>query len=224
MIYINLLPWRAQLQAKKQREFIFYLIFYLCLTIFMCLVIHLCLTRTLANQLRSNSYLTEQINVVNQKMVDMKAIKQQKSELLKRLLLIYELQTSRIELVTMFNNFVNVLPDDIYITAIKKDNNVITLTGQARSNQTVSELMKNIDVSDSFESPVLSEIQDNNNLPTGQASTIQQLYPLSFQLHITQESNVKLNNKPLLPASNTVSSLSDSLIPSTENATIGAAL
>lgn len=186
MININLLPWRIQLQKEKQREFIFLIFVGLGISIFICLIVHLYLARQLSKQTSVNNYLLEQITIVDQQITEVNTIKQQKNDLIRRLYIIHQLQTSRVELVEMFNAFINVLPPGIYITSIKKSGNMVTINGQARSNQQVSQLMKNIGASSSFSNPVLTEIQDNNT-PQSQQTAINEAFPLGFELQVKQE-------------------------------------
>ncbi|MFN7096323.1 MAG: PilN domain-containing protein [Gammaproteobacteria bacterium] len=193
MININLLPWRIQLQKEKQREFVFLIIVGLVCSIFLCIVIHIYLAAQLSRQSAINDYLLQQISQVDQKIAEVNNIKQQKNDLIKRLYIIHQLQTSRVELVEMFNNFANVLPEGIYITSIKKQHNIITITGQARSNQQVSQLMKNIAASNSFVSPVLTEIQDNTNQT--QQTKIDEMYPLGFEMQVKQETEMVIDEK-----------------------------
>lgn len=183
MININLLPWRALREKEKQREFLFLLLVAIGFCIFISLIIHMFIARQLSQQIAVNTYLTEQISIVDQQITQVTTIKQQKDDLLRRLEIIQALETSRVLLVTMFNNFANILPNGIYITSIKKEHNIITMTGKARSNQQVSELMQNIDASPSFSDPVLTEIQDNTQAPT---SIIDEVYSQGFELKMNE--------------------------------------
>jgi type IV pilus assembly protein PilN len=202
MININLLPWRIQLQKEKQREFIFLVLISLGISIFLCLIAHIYLARQLSKQTNVNNYLLQQISVVDQQITEVNAIKQQKNDLIRRLYIIHQLQSSRVELVEMFNNFVNILPSGIYITSIKKHDNLVTIDGQARSNQQVSQLMKNIDASSSFSSPILTEIQDNTGNTQAPKSTIDEVYPLSFELQVRQEGAPEVVEETTSPSPN----------------------
>lgn len=188
MININLLPWRALREKERQQEFFFLLLVAIGFCVVICLIIHSLFARQLSRQLVVNDYLSQQITTVDQQIIDVSGIKQQKNDLLRRLEIIHALQTSRVLLVAMFNNFANILPNGIYITSIKKDHNLITITGKARSNQQVSELMKNIDASPSFSDPILTEIQDNTANTQNPPSILDEVYSQGFQLEMNQTS------------------------------------
>ncbi|MBY0544549.1 MAG: PilN domain-containing protein [Gammaproteobacteria bacterium] len=187
MVNINLLPWRAQRDKEKQREFIVLLSISIGISLFICFIIHMVIASSLSNQLAVNDYLTQQINDVDAQIIQVKDIKQQKGDLIQRLFIIHELETSRVLLVEMFNNFANILPDGVYLTSIKKNKNLIIITGKARSNQQVSLLMENIDNSSSFANPVLTEIQDNSNNTTIATSVLDEIYSQGFELTMKEE-------------------------------------
>ncbi|NNM60418.1 MAG: pilus assembly protein PilN [Legionellales bacterium] len=212
MININLLPWRTLREKERQREFVFLLSVAIVLCIFICLIIHTFIARQLSKQLAVNDYFSQQIAVVDLQIAEVTVIKQQKNDLLRRLEIIQALETSRVLLVSMFHNFANILPNGIYITSIKKDHNLITVTGKARSNQQVSQLMQNIDTSPSFSDPVLTEIQDNTNNSQTTSSILDEVYSQGFELEMNE--TAPYNTASPSPASTS----SSSSVPATQPA------
>jgi len=197
MININLLPWRAQLEKEKQHTFIALLLIAVGVSIFICLILHLVLARQLSKQLTVNNYLLQQITLVDQQITQVNAIKQQKNDLIRRLSIIHQLQTSRVLLVAMFNNFVNILPPGIYISNLKKSQGLITIEGKARSNQQVSQLMKNIALSPSFGNPVLTSIQDNTATNKNKNDVLDSIYFLSFELQVKEQTDTGITEEVL---------------------------
>jgi type IV pilus assembly protein PilN len=55
-----------------------------------------------------------------------------------------DLQADRNMPVHLLNELVHQLPDGVYLTAVKQDNQTVTLTGVAQSNERVSELLRNL--------------------------------------------------------------------------------
>jgi type IV pilus assembly protein PilN len=68
---------------------------------------------------------------------------------------ITQLQQSRPEVVHLFDELVNTLPEGVNYTEVAQSGNSIELTGDAQSSTRVSALMRNIDGSDWLRNPML---------------------------------------------------------------------
>ena len=187
MTRINLLPWREERQKDQRQQFIFLFVLGFIATVALAMSIHLYLATELHEDVKINALLQTQIDTVDNTIILLSAVKEEKNDLLARLAIIHALQTNRVELVNMFNNFAGVLPSGIYITEIKKKGGIIMLKGRARSNQQISILMKNIDHSPSFFTPALTEITDNHSDKKTKNTPLDELYPLGFSLEIRSE-------------------------------------
>jgi type IV pilus assembly protein PilN len=55
-----------------------------------------------------------------------------------------DLQADRNMPVHLLNELVRQLPDGVFITAVKQENQVVAITGIAQSNERVSELLRNL--------------------------------------------------------------------------------
>ena len=55
-----------------------------------------------------------------------------------------DLQSDRNLPVHLFTELVNQLPDGVYITSIKQEDQAITMQGMAQSNERVSEMLRNL--------------------------------------------------------------------------------
>jgi type IV pilus assembly protein PilN len=187
MTRINLLPWREERQKDQRQQFIFLFVLGFIATVALAMSIHLYLAAELHEDVKINALLQTQIDTVDNTIILLSAVKEEKNDLLARLAIIHALQTNRVELVNMFNNFAGVLPSGIYITEIKKKGGIIMLRGRARSNQQISILMKNIDQSPSFFTPALTEITDNHSDKKTKNTPLDELYPLGFSLEIRSE-------------------------------------
>jgi type IV pilus assembly protein PilN len=187
MTSINLLPWRQYLQKEQQKEFLLLIAMVVSITLFFCLIVHWYFSHKLANQLTVNAYLTQQIATVDQQIITVNTIKKRKNDLIHRLFVIQQLQSDRIRVVKMLYDFINVLPPGIYITECKKKGHDIIVTGRAQSNQQISQFMENINASPSFQNAVLTEIKDDDDPNLNPTNVVNQIYSLSFELHMQQQ-------------------------------------
>ncbi len=203
MTSINLLPWREQLQKEQQKEFFLLIAFVVGVILFFCLLIHMFFSHKLTDQLKVNTYLSQQTSLVDQQIIIVNGIKKRKNNLIHRLFIIQRLQSDRIRVVKMFYDFVEILPPGIYITEIKKVGSDIVVTGRAQSNQQISLFMENIDTSSSFKNAILTEIKEGNDPNLNPSSVINQIYGLSFELHM-QEQDMKTSTQSNVAPTTTI--------------------
>ncbi|MEJ2552613.1 MAG: PilN domain-containing protein [Gammaproteobacteria bacterium] len=159
MTRINLLPWRDLLRKEREREF-----FTLAggAAFFMVLVIvyvHFHMSGVIETQNQRNTYLQQQIKLVENKIKDIRELEKQKSQLLARMKVIEELQGQRPQMVHLFDELVKAMPDGVYLTSVKQTGSSVELQGVAQSNARVSALMRNIDASQWLGDPKLNVIQ-----------------------------------------------------------------
>lgn len=110
-------------------------------------------------QSERNHYLQGQIAILDKQIEEIKQIKQQTEELLARKEIIETLQANRTQVVHILDQVARLMPDGVYLKSIKQTDQHIHLSGYAQSNAWVSTLMRNLDASSRFESPLLIEIK-----------------------------------------------------------------
>ena len=103
-----------------------------------------------------------------------------KSRLVERLNVIQTLQASRPGMVRMLDELVQLIPQDIYLTAFKTANNQVTLNGVARSDVVISEFMRSIRDAKRFGEPVLQIIETKNVNNNVQARVFELIVPLKL--------------------------------------------
>ena len=90
-----------------------------------------------------------------------------KQNLLARMNVIQELQSSRPQIVHLFDEMVSMLPDGVYLTSVNQKGSNLTFEGKAQSNARVSSLMRNIDDSEWLSNPKLDVIESKEKTGTG---------------------------------------------------------
>lgn len=159
MTRINLLPWREAHRQQKQQEF-FAMMF--AGALFAGGIVYggmQFMQSKIDFQDRRNQYVQTQINSLQSELKEIKELESTKNKLLARMDIIQTLQSQRPELVHIFHELANRLPDGIYLTSMDQEGKSMVLQGRAESNARVSALMRRLDQSDWFANPELDIIQ-----------------------------------------------------------------
>jgi len=156
---INLLPWRAELRKQRQREFISLAgITALAMAAVVALA-HYQVEFWIEDQNARNAFLDSEIARLDKKILEIKELEKEKENLLARMRIVEQLQTSRPEVVHLFTEMVTSLPEGVYLTAVNQKDRNVTLEGFAQSNARVSSFMRNLDTSPWLSVPDLKRIQ-----------------------------------------------------------------
>ena len=144
MILINLLPHREA--ARKRRRDAFYAT--LGVSALMGGVIaggiYLWYAAQISNQQTKNQVLQTEIKRLDGQIKDIAALQEEIAALRARQQAVEDLQADRNMPVHLLNELVRQLPDGVYISNVKQENQVVTLLGVAQSNERVSELLRNL--------------------------------------------------------------------------------
>ena len=144
MILINLLPHR-EAARKQKREFFFVMLGLAALLGgLICGGIYSWYQTQISNQKDQNTLLKKEISKLEGQIKDIAGLQQEIAALRARQVAVEELQGNRNLPVYLLTELVKQLPDGVYITSMKQDNQVVLLTGVAQSNERVSELLRNL--------------------------------------------------------------------------------
>jgi len=159
---INLLPWREQLREEKKRDFLVILGIASALTLGLVIMIHLFIASEVKIEQRKSAYLQHEITILDQKIKEIQRLKRQKAALIARMQVIQALQANRTQVVHLFDELINILPDGIYLDRVNRNGDEVDLIGKAESNTTVSNLMRRIQKSEWLMEPLLNEIKSKD--------------------------------------------------------------
>jgi type IV pilus assembly protein PilN len=159
MAKINLLPWREELRKQKQKEFAFMSVGAAVVAGLIVLLAHLHVDGMINNQNQRNAFLEQEIEILNQRIGRIKELEKLKANLLARMNVIQELQSSRPESVHLMDEMVRTLPDGVYLNKLTQKGRKLTMKGVAQSNARVSDYMRNIDSSQWLGNPSLDQIK-----------------------------------------------------------------
>jgi type IV pilus assembly protein PilN len=156
---INLLPWRAELRQKRKQEFLTALLGAVIVGAALVYASKLTMQGWIASQQGRNATLKTEIAALDKQIAEITGLENQRERLLARMRVIEQLQRSRPEVVHLFDELVNAVPEGTHFTEVKQTNNRIELAGQAQSSTRVSTLMRNIDGSEFLSNPGLDVVE-----------------------------------------------------------------
>ena len=163
MILINLLPHREA--ARKKRRDVFNLTLGLSALIGGLIAggIFLWYQAQISSQQQKNQFLMSEIKVLDGQIKDIAKLEAEIAALRARQQAVEDLQADRNQPVYLLTELVKQLPDGVYISSMRQENQGVTLQGVAQSNERVSELLRNLaNNTPWFSKPELVEIVAGN--------------------------------------------------------------
>jgi len=162
MARINLLPWREEQRKERLKKFQTVTVLASFLMLAIILLVHVRMSGLIDYQQSRNDFLVQQNKVLETRIKEIENLEKEKSNLLARMNIIQQLQSSRPQVVHVFDEMVSTMPNGVYLTGIKNSGPRITLDGFAQSNARVSSYMRKVDDADWLSDPRLDVINTEN--------------------------------------------------------------
>lgn len=158
MAKINLLPWRQEYRAQKQKEFQQVAAVVVLAAGFSVFMWMKTVDAQIASQNERNQILQTEIAALDKQVKEIKDLKKRRQELIDRMRVIQELQGNRPLSVRYFDEMVRAAPEGLWLNSLKRVGKTMHVSGVAESNNRVSSFMRSLDQSDWFESPNLTGV------------------------------------------------------------------
>ena len=144
MILINLLPHREA--ARKRRREVFYATLGLAALagVLICSITYSWYLTQTESQRGRNTFLQSEIKRLDEQIKNIATLQAEINSLKSRQTAVEDLQGNRNLPVYLLSELVQQLPDGVYLTSLKQENQTVLVTGIAQSNERVSELLRNI--------------------------------------------------------------------------------
>ena len=155
---INLLPWRAELRQRRKKEFLVAMAGSLAVAVGVVYLSKLTVQGWTSAQQGRNEVLRNEIVALDKQIQEISGLESQRDRLVARMQVITQLQRSRPEVVHLFDELVNAMPEGVYLTEVTQQGTRIEVTGNAQSSTRVSALMRNIDDSSWLKAPGLEGV------------------------------------------------------------------
>lgn len=162
MIRVNLLPHREEKRKARQLQFIVLSVISLALGAVIVGFVHAAISTQISYQERRNTYLKNEIAVLDKQIEEIKKLREQTQALLSRKTVVENLQSTRSDVVHLLDQMLRILPDGVYLKSLKQTGYRINMVGYAQSSARVSTLMRSIEDSPWLDSPQLIEVHATN--------------------------------------------------------------
>ena len=160
MILINLLPHREERRKRRKAAFFAGLGAAALAGGGIVVAVFLLLQFLTTEQQSHNQYIQAEISRLEAQIKDIADLKTEIESLKSRQRAVEDLQTDRNTPVQLLNDLARLAPEGIYLTAIRQDSKLVTVSGIAQTNERVSEFLRNVSRnSEWLEKPDLIEVK-----------------------------------------------------------------
>ena len=181
MILINLLPHREEKRRQRKRAFFVGLGASAVAGVLAVGVWYTVLQQMTAAQVSRNEFLQAEIQRLETQIKDIANLRAEIDALKARQKAVEDLQTDRNTPVYLLNELVKQTPEGVYLTSIRQNGLIVSVSGIAQTNERVSELLRNtLYNSPWLERPELVEIKASNAAGRDQ----RRLYEFSMRVSI----------------------------------------
>ena len=156
---INLLPWRAELRQRRKKEFLVALAGTLVVGAGVVYLSKLTVEGWTSAQRDRNDILRTEIASLDKQIEEINTLESQRERLLARMQVITQLQRSRPEIVHLFDELVNAVPEGVNLTEVVQLADRVEMRGLAQSSTRVSALMRNVEDSEWLKNPGLDVVE-----------------------------------------------------------------
>lgn len=186
MARINLLPWREELREERRKRFLLALVGVVIASVGALLIADRTISAAIDRQIARNDYIGQQIASVDERIKQISELKSRRQQLVERMRIIQDLQGNRPISGRIFDQLARTLPEGVYFTEVKMAGKTLSISGAAESNNRVSDLMRNLDASDWFDAPTLTEVKATTAGQLDQANvfqlTVRQTQPAAVEV------------------------------------------
>lgn len=165
MAHINLLPWRIAARKERQKNYLLILVLLALCVVFLCFMINSVYSARLEGQLKRNQYLSDEIGILDQQIVEIRHLTETKASLQQRMILIEQLQGSRNLGTQIITEIAKIVPNGVYVTELEKKGSMLLLVGKSESNNRLSNMLRDAEQSELFTSPYLEFIESGRDRP-----------------------------------------------------------
>lgn len=161
MARINLLPWRQEERERSNKEFITLVVALALLALLSAFATWSYFNNELDEQRDANA-LVEQENVrLDSVLTDIDSLEQRREDIISRMQVIQDLQGRRPVPVHLWDDIAKAIPPALYLNNLKREGDLLTLTGLADNPNVVSSLIRNLDTSTWMGNSAVRNIQQN---------------------------------------------------------------
>jgi len=156
---INLLPWREGQRKERQKNFLIVLGVSVLFAVGAVFYAGSYVEDRISFQKARNKKLEDAIKKLKEDIKKVDSLQKELDALRERMDIIKRLQSSRPEIVHVFDEVPRLLPEGVYLISLTQKDRVITIEGSAQSNARVANLMQKINSSQWLTDAMLTVVQ-----------------------------------------------------------------
>jgi len=201
VILINLLPHREAARKRRKQLFQTTMLLSFVAGLVIAGLIYSLLQNLITAQQEKNGLLHAEIKVLEKQISEIAGLENEITALRARQKAVEDLQSDRNLPVHLLHELVAQLPDGVYVTSLKQEDQVISMQGMAQSNERVSEMLRNLSENTPwFSKPELTEIVATNLALTPKDQRRVASFNLRFRLMRTSEAQQASGAAAVTPA------------------------
>lgn len=161
MARINLLPWRSEERERRNKEFITLVVAVTLLALLTVFATWSYFDNELEEQQDANALIEQENARLDSVLTEIDSLEQRREDIISRMQVIQDLQGRRPVPVRLWDDLANAIPPALYLNNLKREGDLITLTGLADNPNVVSNLIRNLDASQWMGNSAVRNIQQN---------------------------------------------------------------
>lgn len=158
---INLLPWRREERERRNKEFITLVAAVTLLALLGAFAAWSYFNNQLSDQRDANALIEQENSRLDVALKEIETLEQRREDIISRMQVIQDLQGRRPIPVHLWDDIAQAIPQALYLTTMKREGDLITLTGMADNPNVVSSLIRNLDNSKWMGNSAVQNIQQN---------------------------------------------------------------
>ena len=161
MAHINLLPWRQEERERRNKEFVTLVAAVTLLALLAAFATWSYFNNELAEQLDANALIEQENARLDTALTEIDSLEQRRDDIVSRMQVIQDLQGRRPVPVHLWDDIAKAIPPALYLNNLKREGDLITLTGKADNPNVVSSLIRNLDASEWMGASAVRTIQQD---------------------------------------------------------------
>ena len=161
MARINLLPWRSEERARRNKEFLTLVAAVTLLALLSAFATWSYFNNELEEQRDANDRIMQENNRLDTVLAEIDTLEQRREDIISRMQVIQDLQGRRPVPVRLWDDVAKAMPPALYLNNLKREGDLLTFTGLADNPNVVSSLIRNLDDSLWMENSAVRNIQQN---------------------------------------------------------------
>lgn len=159
----NLLPWRETEKIAEYTRHCQFCIFICGFLFFVLVSYQYCLTHKVDKMVRNNLLLMQTTGLLEQKLANLKYLKQEQKKLFTEIIFLQKLQYSNQQISNFAVEISKLLPRNIILDTIKIDGKDVQIQGEAANQKAITNFISNLEYAIYVKNPEIISIVKNDS-------------------------------------------------------------